>query len=108
MTNEQFDTLVAVQFDRCAAILQNKSAEYASDADRLHNFNAGAALTGQTPRQVLFGFMLKHIISVADMAVSNAAYTAPMWDEKLTDLINYCVLLRAVVAEESAYDNTTA
>lgn len=47
-------------------VLLQKAKEYATDADRLHNFNS-ALNYGVQPVAAAFHFMLKHIISIDDM-----------------------------------------
>ena len=49
--------------------------------------------------------MAKHIISIYDMCFSEqAAYTQSMWDEKITDTLNYLFLLNALVREGDCHE----
>jgi hypothetical protein len=79
-------------------VLITKAREYATE-DRLHNFKVAAALQGCTPAQALAGMMAKHTVSVYDMARNGREYPQALWDEKITDSINYLLLLAAVVRE---------
>lgn len=45
--------------------------------------------------------MAKHTVSIYDMARSDDSFSLEKWDEKITDHINYLILLRAVVVEEN-------
>jgi hypothetical protein len=99
-----FNQVLADQIDRINEILGSKAGEYADDADRLHNFKASASLQGITPIEALRGKMAKHTISIYDMIASKKAYPVEKWDEKITDHINYLILLRALVVEEDEED----
>lgn len=101
MDTPTFNIYVDRQIDACRHILVNKAQEYATD-DRLHNFRVAAELHGTTMASALAGMMAKHSVSVYDMCKDPGAHNMEVWDEKLTDHINYLLLLRAVVAEEAA------
>lgn len=48
--------------------------------------------------------LAKHIVSVYDMCLTGSEhYGADAWDEKITDSINYLILLRAIVKEEQSH-----
>lgn len=98
MNTEKFNDVLKDQITRCTDVLVTKAKEYATE-DRLHNFKVAAELQGCTPKQALAGMMAKHTVSVYDMCMSRADYTVELWDEKLTDSINYLLLLRALVEE---------
>lgn len=101
MKAEQFNAIFQEQFAVCGETLGVKASEYASDSDRLHNFRKAAALEDTTPRKALGGMMAKHTVSVYDL-INHAEVDTPMavWDEKITDHINYLILLRAILVEE--------
>jgi hypothetical protein len=48
--------------------------------------------------------LAKHVVSVYDMSMSNKEFTEARWTEKITDSINYLLLLKAAVLEESHGD----
>jgi hypothetical protein len=104
MTAEKFNDIISAQIDRCESILCSKAREYAT-SDRLHNFKIAGALQGISPVQALMGMMAKHTVSVADMCMSGETYPQEMWDEKITDSINYLLLLSALVREGSNENN---
>lgn len=99
MNVKQFNEIVAAQIKLSTDILCVKAKEYATE-DRLHNFKTAAALEGITPKQALAGMMAKHTVSVYDMCMSPSDFSQAMWEEKITDHINYLLLLRAVVQED--------
>ena len=86
---------------RCAGILQQKTKEYTGDdTDRLGAFKAVAALQHTTPERALAGMLAKHIVSLYDMCFADSvSYEESVWDEKITDSLNYLFLLKAVVKE---------
>lgn len=102
MNQNEFQKIVAEQMNRCKGTLIKKGTEYDYEtADRLGSFKRGAAILSITPKQVLTGYLNKHIISIYDMCASNKVYSLEQWNEKITDAINYLLLLRALVGEET-------
>lgn len=102
MTPERFEVLINKQMDTCMNVLVHKASEYATE-DRLHNFRVAAAVEGITPRQALAGMMAKHTVSVYDMCRAGD-YSLGLWAEKITDSINYLLLLWALVIDEEEED----
>jgi hypothetical protein len=43
--------------------------------------------------------MLKHIISVTDMINSKGTYSEGLWNEKITDICNYLILLQGLLRD---------
>ena len=101
MNNVVFNAIVA---NRCAEInniLGRKAEEYAR-GDRLSNFKKAARLFNCTPEKALRGFVGKHIIALIDYIDDidkGVVQTQDMWDEKIGDIINYMILLEALVTE---------
>jgi hypothetical protein len=100
MKTDEFNAIIGEQIDRSINVLVTKAKEYATD-DRLHNFKVAAELQGETPIQALAGMMAKHTVSVYDMCHSDEQFPIELWNEKITDSINYLLLLRALVEEAS-------
>lgn len=105
MNAEIFEMVFGEKVKRCSDILLVKAREYATE-DRLHNFKKTANLTGETPSQALAGMMAKHTVSIYDMIASGKQFSDDVWNEKITDHMNYLILLRAIVAEENHDDHT--
>ena len=105
MKRATFDKVVTDQLSRCELLLTSKGHEYAekaeadTDVDRLDHFKKAAALQGETAEQATFGMLAKHLVSIADMVGARKTYPQETWDEKITDSINYLLILRAVVSE---------
>lgn len=107
MTPEEFEQIFEDFVGSSRVVLIDKAKEYASETDRLHNFKKAAALIGGTPEQALWGFAVKHLVSVADMVYSGKTYTDAQWDEKLGDALNYLILLRAQIAETGSLNQNS-
>lgn len=99
MNNEKFNAIVEEQLHYCAKLLGIKNTEYHGETDRLHTFKSAAVMEGITPRQALAGMMAKHTISIYDMC-QTGDYPIEKWTEKITDHINYLLLLKAMIIEE--------
>lgn len=104
MDAEQFADVVHDQFKLCEDVLIDKAREYATE-DRLHNFRVAADLQGVPMQTALAGMMAKHTISIYDMCRSEQMPKSRAWSEKITDHINYLILLQAIVVE---YENDQA
>lgn len=103
MTGQKFNQIVQEQVQKCADILQGKAKEYATE-DRLHNFKVAADLQRTTPINALAGMMAKHTVSIYDMSRALNKLPPELWEEKITDSINYLFLLRALVEEQNESD----
>ena len=104
MTAVDFDALLERRLAATRAVLGAKAAEYASGADRLHNFKRAAALLGTGPGAALVGMWAKHLVSVLDIVARferepNWRPAPELLDEKIGDTINYAILLEAVFSE---------
>jgi hypothetical protein len=102
MVNKDFIDVVHSQLDYCKELLTVKGREYSLDEDRLIAFKRAAALQGESPKQALCGMMAKHIISIYDMCKSEQTFNDAKWTEKITDAMNYLLLLKAIVMEEKS------
>jgi hypothetical protein len=100
MDSNTFNNIVKDQLEKSEATLIKKAAEYASEGDRLHNFKLAALLQEISEKEALSGMMTKHTISVYDIIKSDGPTPSQAYiDEKIGDLINYLLLLKAVLHE---------
>jgi hypothetical protein len=102
VTNEDFNNLLEDMITKIRNVLGHKAAEYARGGDRLSNFKLAAALNQSSPEKALLGMLTKHIISVWDFVedIENGVVAQEgLWDEKLGDVINYCILLKGLIIE---------
>ena len=102
MKTQDFNNLVEEQFGICRAILETKGKEYApDDQDRLSAFKTAGGVLHRTPIQALGGQMSKHTISLFEM-IENNCTDLDLWQEKLTDQINYLLLLKGLLYDSGA------
>lgn len=102
MKTQDFNNLVEEQFGICRAILETKGKEYApDDQDRLSAFKTAGSVLHRTPIQALGGQMSKHTISLFEM-IENDCTDKDLWLEKLTDQINYLLLLKGLLYDSEA------
>lgn len=101
MSPTQFDESVRAQVDHCLELLCAKGAEYAPGTDRLAAFKKAAALQNCSQARAAFGMLAKHLVSVADMIETGEKYSGIRWNEKIGDSINYLLIIRAIIEEET-------
>lgn len=100
MKQKQFDEIVNKQLNECKKVLLNKGHQYSLDDDRLSHFKRSANLMNTNEKQALFNMLTKHLISISDMCLSKTKFDLSLWNEKITDSINYLIILRAIVEEK--------
>lgn len=101
MDIKTFEEIVGMQMKKCSNVLLTKGKDYAdnADKDRLNHFKVAAALMETTYEAALMGMLSKHLASVSKMCLSDKKYSLEIWDEKITDSINYLLILSAVIRE---------
>lgn len=103
MTNDEFNALVERELSRIRDTLTRKGDEYQRGENRLSNFVKGAEDQRATLLRDCLGKMVKHWSSVVDLVCDHERdgrlAPGPTWDEKLGDLMCYCLLLRACAEE---------
>lgn len=92
MDQKRFEELVEEILVKSFGTLVAKNAKYANE-DKLHNFRAGAAITGQTPAQVALGYMTKHWVALVDKIQRDDFSDREDFLEKIQDSINYLVFI---------------
>lgn len=102
MTNDKFINLIDDTFNTCKKLLDYKSNEYDFGEDRLHSFKVAAELQKVNNVVALRGYLTKHIISIFDMMTKYTEYPISKWEEKIHDVINYMLLLKALIIEEES------
>lgn len=99
MKFKDFDKIVNNELAYVQKLLTSKKAEYNLTDDRFDSFKHGAEITGWTPEQVLLGYWTKHLASIIEMVNSKEVFDDARWQEKLTDSINYNLLLLGLVKD---------
>jgi len=100
MEKTEFDSVVNDQFNICLETLEAKAREYVYGPDRLEHFKVSGAEQNIPPKAALWGMASKHITSIGGMCRTDASDLS-LWNEKITDALNYLFLLRALVEEEA-------
>ncbi len=103
MLTEEFNKIVEQRIAKIKETLIEKTKEYATADDRLHNFNKGEQISGKPREIVLWGFALKHYISfmdILDNIEKGILPTEKLIDEKIGDLINYLILEEACIKDK--------
>lgn len=103
MTCEKFNKIVEEQLSYCNELLGIKNKEYKGEINRLHTFEVAASMQDVDKKQALAGMMVKHTVSIYDMC-KGGKYSLEKWTEKITDHINYLLLLKAIITEEIEHE----
>ncbi len=101
MDDKRFQEVVENAKDRIDKSLASKGKEYGR-GDRLSNFKRVANILGCTPERALLGMWVKHIestITIVDDIDKNEAISPEILNEKIMDMINYPILLEALILE---------
>ena len=109
MKTRDFEMVVDKRFAECREILLAKNKEYAEEGDKLSNFKEAADLKGESPEMALWGFWVKHIIGmkkiVLDLELDDMEPSETMMRDKFSDMINYALLLEALIRERKKDDS---
>ncbi len=107
MKLEEFEKIAKAQFEYSLTLMCGvKNVEYSRNYDKLHNFKTGAMIDGTTPERTLLGYWKKQLTSVLDIINDLDEGKFPNFStlhEKITDNINYLVLLKALIIERGIY-----
>ena len=108
MNPQDFNKLAKNRFAKCTELMGLKSNEYARDNDKLHNFKMAGLMQNVIPEQALMGMKVKHDVSIYDIVEDIYYGKLPSLDllaEKISDEINYLVLLEALITERINKNN---
>jgi len=100
MTNADFEEVLQRRLGQIMKVLSYKAVEYAQADDRLYNFKVAARLNNTTPVKAAWGMATKHLVSVMDLIDEKLYNTEDAVDEKIGDLINYLILIEALLTEQ--------
>lgn len=109
MDGKRFEQIVDERFNACRLILAQKEEEYSVDGDRLSNFKRAGFIELVKPETALLGMLTKHVVSVYD-AIDELEFRDKVpskeWiHAKLTDWINYALLLEGLIEERREREN---
>lgn len=113
MRTELFNKVIEAAVDRSLAMMAKKNDEYSGSADydlkakvdddRLRGCKSVADIQGVNIFRAIGGLMAKHTSSVYDLirdTESGEVADMSVWQEKITDHINYLLLLEAAVRDQ--------
>lgn len=89
--------------DDLTALFKTKNVEYKGNTpDLFRNFNQGAALSSETPEQVLLGYVNKQIVSLYDAKNHHPERLTDVnfINEKAQDIAVYMIILTAMVRSQ--------
>jgi hypothetical protein len=101
MTVGRFDEILQETLASIQSVLGNKAKEYAQNGDRLFNFRLAANVNETTMPLALWGMATKHLVSVMDLVNGRLKPKKAVVDEKIGDLINYLILLKAALEDST-------
>ena len=102
MIKSEFDKILSERIRKIETVLRSKSGEYSHNGDILFTFKQASIVNEQSMSMALWGMLTKHLISVMDLVNGRAKATQNIVDEKIGDLINYLILLEAILKETKA------
>ena len=105
MNHKEFNDVVTKELDYVRELLCSKSKEYDFGEDRFHSFKIGGQLQGISQEKCLLGYLTKHIVSIYDMCGKVEEFSFEKFQEKITDYINYGLLLLGMIQEEKNKEN---
>ena len=102
MTREDFSRRVEKRIDLVRQTLLAKHKEYAKDDNVFRNFDeaAGGLSLHSTSAEVLWSYMTKHLVSIKDIVANNKPVDTTVVSEKIGDVINYLILLEAMLNQQ--------
>jgi hypothetical protein len=105
MTRDKFSKEVEKRIDLIRQTLLTKHKEYAVDDNVFRNFDeaAGGFSLHSKSAQVLWGYMTKHLVSIKDIVAEGKPAKPAVVSEKIGDVINYLIILEAMLNEQGYY-----
>lgn len=102
MQEERFNQIIEAQVDMALALFQKKNDAYSGTqvVDRLAGVKDVAAIRGVSKLEAISGMMAKHTMSIYNMMKSDQEFPLAVWNEKISDHINYLLLAAASLHED--------
>ena len=100
MNTPEFEKIVQERTEKITDVFVKKAKEYAQAGDRLHHFKVAARMKGESEAKALWGMAVKHLVNVEDLVEGRLEPTPHYIDEKIGDMINYLILLEALLLEK--------
>ncbi|MDP3793750.1 MAG: nucleotide modification associated domain-containing protein [Candidatus Uhrbacteria bacterium] len=103
---DQFLQETRAILDRCLVILSKKNHDYSEVTDAFSNFKSSAELAGITPAQSLLTLLGMKMARLSQLIGNGKQPMNEKTEDTIIDLINYTLLLRGVIQEESQTKNS--
>jgi hypothetical protein len=106
MKHKAFNKLLEKRIELIRKVLEEKCEEYSRNDDKLYNFKEAGRTDNVTPEHALWGMCLKQRVSVSDIVKDIDSGKIPsdkLLNEKIGDVINYMILLEALIKERKGY-----
>lgn len=100
MTHERFEQLLDELDGDSLTTLKAKNKMYGRDNDALHNFKSGADISGGTPAQACWGYLVKHLVALRDKIQNDDFFDRADLKEKCQDSINYIRFIWALAQDD--------
>lgn len=102
MQEERFNQIIEAQVDMALALFRKKNDAYSGTqiVDRLAGVKDVAAIRGVCKLEAISGMMAKHTMSIYNMMKSDQEFPIEVWNEKISDHINYLLLAAASLHED--------
>lgn len=97
---QQFEEVITETLKQCQDTMLIKGREYRRNNNPFHNFDKGVEISGQIREDVIWGFALKHFISIQDIRSDLRDGKLPseeLLNEKYGDMINYLLIEKASI-----------
>jgi hypothetical protein len=104
MNPVKFRKLTKKKLKLCVNVLEGKRLEYSREVDRFFNFDWTAKFLGTTKPFACLAIASKHFASIAldirDIEIGRKVDTKRTRNRKITDAINYLLILEGILKEE--------
>ena len=108
MKYDEYDKFRSKFLNIAAKISDSKSIEYTiSNEDKFYNFKHVAERLGNTAKQSMMVYILKHVDALCNDAKTGKTYSDETTYQRCLDVVNYMVLYAALDHEEQPHANNT-
>lgn len=106
-SSEVFNIILNDTIQNALNVLGQKAEVYARDDDRLHNFRKAESIINLvhnrgTPAYAAWCIAAKQLATITDILDNPESFGKFEIDEKFGDMINYLILMKAIVYELNA------
>jgi len=99
MKHEELVKFIEERVNKCKEVISKKGLEYGTNYNVLKNFFYTGMFLGENPEKVAFMYMLKHFESLKSIIYDGKITTDEVYEEKITDLLNYLFIIDALIKE---------